>query len=271
MESEHIEFETPENVQVRYQPAGLGTRFLAWLADELLFWLILLVIVIVLMFAAQGVAAAFSRIFRESIEFTPGQSPQVPFYFVGIITLIIGLGSFAYFGLSEYLLRGQTFGKRRFSLRVVNVNGFSLNAGCIFMRNIFRIIDHLPVLWIVPFVSKRSQRLGDMVAGTIIVVDQTTKMSGLRERLLKRSAAEIRFHFDNLTLQRARTNDIEAIEKILERWRSVKQKQKKQLLAHICDPLAKRLQVEPPEPENRLRFLLDFLAAEYRRQYRQLG
>jgi uncharacterized RDD family membrane protein YckC len=270
-EAGYIEFETPENVMVRYQPAGLGTRFLAWLIDYILLLGFLAVVGLVMLFAIPAITAIFEDYVNQMEPGQPGRQPQIPLYFMGLVVLIFGLSSFLYYGLFELLLRGQTPAKRWLSIRVVDSQGFSLNASAIFVRNIFRIIDHFPVFWIVPFVSKKAQRLGDMVAGTIVVRDQITEMNPLRERLLKRSPSETVFHFDVRTLQRARPIDVETVEKILERWNSLDYKDGEPLLEQICASLAKRLNTEPPPLDRRLQFLIDFLWAEYRRQYRQLG
>ncbi len=45
---DRVQFETPENIQVSYRTAGLGTRFLAWLVDEIIIILLLGVILILL-------------------------------------------------------------------------------------------------------------------------------------------------------------------------------------------------------------------------------
>ena len=142
-------------------------------------------------------------------------------YFVGIATLVMGLASFVYFGASELFLRGQTFGKRACKIRVVKTNGFALDAGSILLRNLFRVADHIPLLWIVPVVSQQSQRFGDMVAGTIVVNDQTEDLSSVRQQLAERPAAEARFRFDHAKLGRLRPSDVEAVERILERWPSL--------------------------------------------------
>src|SRR5690606_25914091 len=95
---------------------------------------------------------------------------NVPFA-IGIAILIIGLGNFVYYALFELFMRGQTIGKRQVNIRVVKTNGFGLDAGSIIIRNLFRILDHVPVMWIVPFFLSKAQRLGDMVAGTVLIFD----------------------------------------------------------------------------------------------------
>lgn len=70
-------------------------------------------------------------------------------------------------------LTGATPGKQVMGLKVVKVNGDSYEWGAVILRNLLRIIDALPFLYLLGLVSvavsKRNQRLGDLAAGTIIV------------------------------------------------------------------------------------------------------
>jgi hypothetical protein len=191
-------------------------------------------------------------------------------YAWGVFILVGGLGSFAYYGLSEAFMRGQTIGKKQLNIRVVKASGFTLDLTSILIRNVFRIADNIPLLWIVPLLSSNSQRLGDMVAGTVVVKDEVEELGLLRQLLLRRSPAEAMYHFDSATLSKARPGDAEAVEKMLERWSEIPQARRAELLRKICGPLAERLGVEPPATQDRRRFLEEFLAAELRRQYRRL-
>ncbi len=51
----------------------------------------------------------------------------------GICYLGFALSGWLYFGLCELLLRGQTFGKRQMGIRVVKVDGFSLDHAAILL------------------------------------------------------------------------------------------------------------------------------------------
>lgn len=269
--SPQIQFETPENIQVAYQPAGLGTRFVAWVIDTILIAFLSFVIFFVLLCTGVISDQAMRQLGDLPGEFDPDQEHQLPMYFFGLIWLVLSLGSLLYYGCSELWLRGQTFGKRRLGIRVVKVDGFALDAGGILVRTIFRLIDHMPPLWIVPVVSQKAQRLGDMVAGTVVVADKPEQISDLREVFAQRAAAESKFRFDATVLKRARPQDVHAIESILERWSGLGVPERELLLNQVVAPLAKRLQVEPPATEDRYQFLEDFLAAEFRRQHRKLG
>lgn len=276
--SNKIEFETPENIQVAYEPAGLGTRFVAWVIDNIVLFCLLVVIFFILICAGviteEGVDRATRPLRNEDgspRQFTPDEQPEILMYFVGIFTLIRGLGSFFYMGASELFLRGQTIGKRQLKIRVVRLDGFSLSPLSIFVRSLFRIIDELSPLWIVPLLSQKSQRLGDMVAGTVVVVDKPRSISPLRQLLSQRTAAEARFTFEAPLLQRARPEDFQAIERVLERWNTLDGSRREALLEQIVPALAVRLATEVPAREDRLEYVKDLLAAEFRRQHRGLG
>lgn len=268
---EHIEFETPENVQVRYQLAGLGSRFIAWLLDSLLYGSLIVVLVIIVLIAMSASAKAWEDIRRMVLNLQPGQFPEAPLYIIGLGLCVFSFSVFLYYGLSEWLMRGQTVGKRAMGLRVVKANGFSLDGGAIAIRTIFRLIDHIPIVWIVPFVSQRAQRLGDMAASTLVIREGASRLSPLRARLLARPPADAVFRFTGAALLRARAEDIEAAEAVFERWRTLRVADRERLAAVLCDALSQRLAVPPPEPRQRQMFLEDFLAAYYQSQYRRLG
>jgi uncharacterized RDD family membrane protein YckC len=259
-----LRFETPENVHVQYEPAGLGTRFLAWFVDQIVVWTLLFVFVVALLVVGISFGFVWSS-FDED-----GDAAQVRLYFVGLVTLVWGLGSFCYFGCCEFFLRGQTIGKRLSGIRVVKANGFQLDAASILLRNLFRVIDHLPPMWVIPVVSRRSQRAGDMVAGTVVVADAPVQLSGVREALSKRSAADAQFRFNHSLLKRLSAGDFAAIERVLDRFPDLPNDQKQQLLDTYTEQIAKKLDIELPPAQQRLRFLEDLFAAELRKRDRSV-
>jgi uncharacterized RDD family membrane protein YckC len=268
---DQIQFETPENIQVSYRAAGLGTRFLAWFLDTLLIALAIFLIFLVLLLTGIASDVVLRLAPGTGNPENPEHAERVLAYVAGIFLLINGLGGFVYYILWELLRRGQTWGKRQMGLRVVKVDGFSLDPTSIFVRNIFRVIDNLPILWIVPLVTERSQRLGDLVAGTIVVVDKIERMTSVREVLSARTPLESKFRFDTGALKLSRPEDVRAVENILERWSALSTVERELLLSRLVEPLAKRMKVEAPPEADRLRFLEDFLAATYRRQHLTLG
>ncbi len=271
-----LQFETPENVELAIHPAGLGTRFYAWFVDSVLTMLVFLIVIVltIIGLASLDVAQVESvrRWLREFGADQPNEAIQgVAFVIVGVVLLLWGLSGFLYFGLFELLMRGQTPGKRTARIRVVKSNGFSLDAASILVRNIFRVVDHLPVLWLVPLLSAKSQRLGDMVAGTLVVQEAHESLSPIRMTLSQRTTAESKFTFPAAKLKLLRPQDLHAVETLLERWPKLTAELRHQLLSQLLPALIKRLEVSSPGPDEELVFLSDLLAAQFRWEGRRLG
>ena len=74
---------------------------------------------------------------------------------------------------TEWYWRGQTLGKRLLRLRVMDAQGLHLQFSQVFIRNILRAIDFLPVFYVVGGITSlfnsHAQRLGDVAANTIVV------------------------------------------------------------------------------------------------------
>ncbi len=269
---QRVKFETPENVKISYQVAGPGTRFLAWFADNI--FLTIFCIILLVAFIAVGVSTG--EVFEDMFEQAGGNGgfvdgSQFSMVFMGIWLMIWSLGSFFYFGLSELVLHGQTIGKRMSKIRVVKADGFSLDPVSILIRTLFRVVDQLPPLWVVPVLSKSSQRFGDMVAGTVVVSDEPPEISSVRQILSSRQASESKFRITGAMLKRAQPSDFATIESILDRWAQLSIGEQAALTEKIVPVLAQRLQTEVPALPDHQQYLEDLLAAEYRRQSRSLG
>ncbi len=87
--------------------------------------------------------------------------------------LVPFLLQWGYFALFEAFWNGQTPGKRALRLRVIQQSGRPIGLFESMARNLIRIIDMLPGFYLVGavciFATRRQQRLGDMVAGTLVV------------------------------------------------------------------------------------------------------
>ncbi len=91
----------------------------------------------------------------------------------GAASLAFALLSLLYYGLSE-ALTGQTLGKKALGVRVAKVDGSTAGAGAVAIRTLLRIVDSLPLAYLVGLVAvlatgQRRQRLGDLAAGTTVV------------------------------------------------------------------------------------------------------
>ncbi len=78
----------------------------------------------------------------------------------------------AYYVLMEVLANGQTVGKMLIGIRVVKVDGSRVDLGASLVRNLLRFVDYwccIPVGIVAIAISATNQRVGDMLAGTIVV------------------------------------------------------------------------------------------------------
>jgi uncharacterized RDD family membrane protein YckC len=150
-----LEVETADHVVLRYDLAGGGNRGFAALIDFVIATLIFI-----------GAFFMFS-LFAGVVGFQ-GASP----YF-GIAALLTFAIAWSYFILLEWLGNGQTIGKRIFGLRVIADDGAPAGFTAVLVRNLVRMVDFLPGFYgfglLAIVVSSRSQRLGDLAAGTFVV------------------------------------------------------------------------------------------------------
>lgn len=155
--------ETPENIEVHYDLAGLGTRFCAMLLDGLLLGLVVLVLGILMIILNISIGPAM---FSERL----GLGRWIT---AAIVAVVVSLITGGYFILFELLMTGQTPGKRAMKIRVICEDGTPVTGTEVLVRNLVRLVDFLPVGYgvgvIVMFISPLSKRLGDIAAGTIVV------------------------------------------------------------------------------------------------------
>ncbi len=145
-----IALETPEHVKLEYQLADLGSRAAALAVD-------LAIIVAAMLLVAL--------VFRYT-----GGFGQAVLYIVGFFAM------WGYFLFFEAVWDGRTPGKRALGLRVLHDGGEPLSFQGSVLRNLIRIVDLQPG-WAGMagaasiLLNRRAQRLGDLVAGTIVVRD----------------------------------------------------------------------------------------------------
>ncbi len=155
---EHLTIETPEQIPLEFPLAGVGSRFLALALDTL----IQLAAALLLGFVALLVFAAAAKT-------VPHQGIWVAAIF---IFLAFGL-QFGYFAFFEAVQNGQTPGKRQMHLRVIKDDGRPITAYDSVARNLLRIVDNLPGFYVVGIlsilISRQNKRLGDFLAGTVVV------------------------------------------------------------------------------------------------------
>jgi uncharacterized RDD family membrane protein YckC len=158
---DQLSIETPELVSLEFPLAGLGSRFLALLVDYLLQIAALLVLLMATLFGpgSRRYEAAYGK------------------WLAAGLILAVFLFNWGYFVLFEAFWAGQTPGKRAAGIRVIQLDGRPLSLFESMARNLLRVLDILPgpyaVGAIAIFVTRRNQRLGDLVAGTLVVHEGT--------------------------------------------------------------------------------------------------
>jgi uncharacterized RDD family membrane protein YckC len=145
---------TPEGVDLELTLAGVGSRF----ASALLDYLIQLAIII-----------ALGLVLGLGIGLSPGSSG-----FAAAVWIVLSFLLFVGYDITfEVLAAGRTPGKRANGLRVVREDGGPVTFPISAARNVLRIIDILPGMYLVGIlailISRRNQRLGDLAAGTLVV------------------------------------------------------------------------------------------------------
>jgi uncharacterized RDD family membrane protein YckC len=157
---ERLQIETPERVTIVYDVAGIGSRFAAGAIDVLILAFVFFVLGVVFAIAAS---VAFPKTDEAKMTFAMAVA--------GAFTSLLSL----YYVGFEWFWDGQTPGKRVFDLRVVSDGGGPASIGAVFVRNILRVADLLPGFapyglgGFVMFVNRRSKRIGDYAAGTMVV------------------------------------------------------------------------------------------------------
>jgi len=165
--------ETPERIRFRYRISGPGRRFVAWSID----FAIRIVLLI-------GLAIAVG-LFASITWSVTGESA------LGLLLLGIFALEWLYGAVFEWLWSGRTPGKFVLGLRVVRVDGSPGRFPDFLLRNLLKAVDFLPAIpvpstpfWLPTFgislitmmVDPRLRRIGDMVAGTVVVIEQRARV-----------------------------------------------------------------------------------------------
>jgi uncharacterized RDD family membrane protein YckC len=159
---EKLIIETPEQTSIEFPLAGIGSRFLAVLIDSLIQGAVMIVLGV--MFLGVGFGVGGAGLFRSS---------TASMWIVAILILIYFLLMYGYFAVFESIWNGQTPGKRITHIRVIKDSGQPITAIDAVGRNLLRIVDQLPFAYgigvVCAWISPQSKRLGDYVAGTVVV------------------------------------------------------------------------------------------------------
>jgi uncharacterized RDD family membrane protein YckC len=154
-----VKSRTPESVELEFTLAGVGSRTLALMVDYLLLGLV--IIVLLLLFA--GLYAVV------------GNVAEAKKWVLAIQLLIIFAVFVGYFIFFETIWRGQTPGKRYAKIRVIRDDGRNAGLQQAIMRSLLRMVDDLLSIGLLLILfTAQEKRLGDLVAGTIVIQEGQT-------------------------------------------------------------------------------------------------
>ena len=182
-----IDVRTPESIAFSYELAGLGSRFLALMIDQLIQVLILLAIVF-------GIALIGSRMPSAGRAVTADATVEkiAAAIVVAIVVAVIFTIFFGYFIIFETLWNGQTPGKKVLGIRTVRDGGYAVDFGASLVRNLIRVgefaIGYYALSAISMLISPENKRLGDLAAGTIVVRDARLSPTVLQRPVIQQPA-----------------------------------------------------------------------------------
>jgi len=204
-----LEVESADGTRLRLPIAGPGARSYAFTIDwhvrvlAALVWALIAILVF-------GPPSDFKSLFKSqgSLQF---------WLMVGIPSAIY----FLYHPVLEIALRGRTPGKNMAGVRLVSRAGLPPSRGALLLRNLLRVIDALPAMYAVGLavcvVRDDQQRLGDLVAGTVLVYGREVEPSD----------------FDDRALGAATAPDVAIASELLTRWDALAEEPRRALAASL--------------------------------------
>ncbi|UPT69749.1 MAG: RDD family protein [Flavobacterium sp. JAD_PAG50586_2] len=152
-----LSINTTQNVVINFSSASVGERIGAYFID-LLIKVAYGIVIFYVFFYTFGINSIVEQLDRWS---------QIAIYLIFALPVII------YSIVQESLLEGQTFGKKLLKIKVVKIDGYQASFGDYLIRWLFRVIDISMasgmIGLITMIVNKKTQRLGDISAGTAVI------------------------------------------------------------------------------------------------------
>lgn len=224
-----LTIETPEQTSLEFPLAGIGSRFLAIAADSAIQAAAAALLVTVLAVAAPG------------LRLMPHVGLQWTFALLILAVFAVYSGYFAFF---EAIWNGQTPGKRFAQLRVMKEDGRPISVFDAISRNLLRTVDSLPIAYgvgvITVMFTRNNQRLGDMVAGTVVVHEKT--LDGERPFFdIRRDETAPSYNTTNLT-----PDELRLIETFFSRRDSLDPSVRTSMAAQIARRISEKLQLATP-------------------------
>ena len=262
---ETLVIETPERVPLHFALASTGNRFLACAFDHFLQMLLI---------AAVGLAVVWWIGFSDLGRWVT----NAPKWLLALLVVAVFLIWSGYFALFEWAWSGQTPGKRWLRLRVIREDGRPVTFWEASARNLVRILDMEPfpfysVGLVSVFVSRRDQRLGDLVAGTVVVREREAQAPSFEQvfsaptsdAALRRSFKPLPFSAD---LSPLTEREVEVVEAFLRRRWDMEEMPRQWMAWRVATPLLHKLRPEYDPAAFNYEAFLEELLHRYRAAHR---
>lgn len=218
---ETLNIDSADALSLRLEIAGPGARSHAFVID----WHIRLLVAFLWVLVAGWLALGPLNTWMDKLDNMKSAA--------NLVFLPAGLIYALYHPVLEVLMRGRTPGKNMTGIRITTTDGRTPGTGALLVRNIFRLIDSLPVCYILGLIltmtTARKVRLGDIAAGTVLVYEDKVSENALSE------AAELAMH-SGLS-----PRDQSLLLEILERWHGLDRASRisigERFLAKIGEPV----------------------------------
>lgn len=248
-----ISINTDQNVAIEFELASVFQRLTAAIIDA-----VILGVYFVLM-TSFLIRVIVSDWFdgKENLSFWG-------FFFI----FIIYLPFFLYTPIMEFLTKGRTIGKMILGIRVMKTNGDNGSGGTYFTRWLFRPFEAYiyllgPYALLVIFISgffdliiastsNKNQRLGDFLAGSVVVKNKADDRFTLKDILAIKSNENYSVTYPNVT--QFSEEDMLLVKKIIGRVETFKNKSSKELGLALAEKLSEELGLEET-PKKKLTFL----------------
>ncbi|MDX6404139.1 MAG: hypothetical protein QOH70_1594 [Blastocatellia bacterium] len=235
---EILVIETPERVALHFALASIGNRFIACAIDHTI-----QIVALIVLFTVFAIIANFAD-FGSRLA-------TAPKWVIALLVILAFLLMSGYFAMFEWLWHGQTPGKRWLKLRVIREDGRPISFFEAIVRNLLREFDIMPFPFysiglISVFATDRDQRVGDLVAGTVVVREREAEApafaevfaSPVSDPALRRSFQPVQFSADvnNVTQQ-----EISVVESFLRRRWDLKDYPRQWMAWRVAMPILFKL------------------------------
>ena len=245
-----LTIDTPEQVHLEFVLAGIGSRFMAVFLDMLIQVVLYFVLGIIL----------FGLLALDS--FSKSRSMWV----LAVGFFVIFCIHWGYYAAFEIFWQGQTPGKRWAGIRVIKESGRPINALEAITRNLMRVVDLFPGFYgfgvVTMMLNRKSRRLGDFVAGTIVVHETSERETPV----FFNTADSSQFSFPQAT--RLTLQEVELIETFLARRLDIPPEVRLHSAIRITEMVSTRMGIDsgmrPPDNEN----FLELVVKEFRNRSR---